>query len=303
MKGCAMTKKRQAAGGIWLWISLGWMLSACGSSVEPAKRDARLQVVASIPPLADFARQIGGDRVHVETLIPGGASPHTYELTPAQLKAVNGARVLVLNGVGLEFWADKVISSAHNPALAVIRVSEGLKILAGDEDSPGGNPHTWLSPQKAALQVEKMRDTFAAVDPAGAAVYRSNAGRFLSELRTLDEDIRTAVAGYSNRRFISFHAAWTYFAVDYGLEEAAVVEQRPGQEPSPAEIAAIIRKAKEIKAKAIFAEPQFSTKAAEVIAEECGARVLLLNPLGEPPDYRYLDMMRNNLRQISEALR
>ena len=262
-----------------------------------------MQVVASILPLADFARQVGGDRVRVEVLIPAGASPHTYELAPAQLKAVSSARVLILNGVGLEFWADKVISAAGNPNLAVVTVSEGIKILAGDEDSPGGNPHTWLSPKNAMLQVEKIRAAFAKADPPGAEIYRQNADGFQRQLRDLDRDIRNAVAGFSSRRFIDFHSAWPYFAADYGLTEAASIESRPGQEPSPAEIAAIIRKAKEMKAKAIFAEPQFSAKAAEAIAEECGARVLMLNPLGQPPEYSYLETMRFDLSQMSLALR
>ena len=286
-----------------LLISLAFILSACSSAVESGKRDTRLPVVASISPLADFARQVGGDRVQVEVLVPAGASPHTFELSPAQLKAVARARVFVLNGVGLEFWADKVISAANNPQLMIVTASEGIKILAGDEDSPGGNPHTWLSPQKAMLQVEKIRAAFANADPAGAEIYRSNADRFLQELRVLDREIRTAVAGFSSRKFVAFHAAWSYFAADYGLEEVGVVERRPGQEPSPVEIGDIIRQVKEIKAKAIFAEPQFSSKAAETIAEETGIRVLLLNPLGRPPDYGYLDLMRFNLSQISLALR
>jgi zinc transport system substrate-binding protein len=259
--------------------------------------------VASILPLADFVRQVGGDRVQVEALVPAGASPHTYELTPSQLIAVTRARVLVLNGVGLEFWADKVISSANNPNLTVVTVSDGLKIIAGDADEAGGNPHTWLSPLNAIQQVDKICEALLETDPAGGEIYRANTERFQRELRALDEDIRKAVAGYSSRRFISFHAAWSYFARDYGLDEAAVIESRPGQEPSPAEIASIVRKAKEIHAKAIFAEPQFSPKAAAAVAEECGARVLLLNPLGQPPDYRYIDMMRYNLSQITQALR
>ncbi len=126
-----------------------------------------MQVVASILPLADFARQVGGDRLRLEALIPAGASPHTYELTPEQLKAVSRAKVLILNGVGLEFWADKVISAAANPDLEVVTASDGIRILAGDEDSPGGNPHTWLSPKNAMVQVEKIRDAFIKADPAG----------------------------------------------------------------------------------------------------------------------------------------
>jgi zinc transport system substrate-binding protein len=288
------------AGFLFLLLSLAF--SACGQSAPYVRSDGKLAVVASILPLADFARQVGGNRIDVVVLVPAGASPHTYEPTPAQLLAVARARVLVLNGVGLEFWAEKVISSAGNPDLKVVTVSEGVKIIAGDPDEPGGNPHTWLSPVNAMRGVEKIRDGLVLADPAGAAVYRANADAYLQELRVLDADIRAAVAGFSSRKFIAFHAAWPYFAADYGLEEVDVIERRPGQEPSPAEVSEIVEKAREIKARAIFAEPQFSIRAANAIAEECGVRVLLLNPLGQPPEYHYIDLMRYNLGQITLAL-
>jgi zinc transport system substrate-binding protein len=241
--------------------------------------------------------------VSVETLIPPGASPHTYELTPTQLQAVSRARVLVLNGVGLEYWADKVISAANNPDLVVVTTSDGLDIIAGAEHAAGGNPHVWLSPLNAIHQVELIRDALIQADPAGAEIYRANADRYIADLRALDRDTREAVDAFSNRKFIAFHAAWVYFARDYELEQAAVIETTPGKEPSPAEVAEIVRMAKAIGAKAIFAELQFSSKAAEVIAEESGAQVLFLNPLGQPPDYRYLDLMRSNLNEMSKALK
>lgn len=286
-----------------LLCALASWMAACGRTREPVTPASGLRVVASIPPIADFARQVGGDRVQVETLVPAGASPHTYEPTPAQLRAVVLARVLVLNGVGLEFWADKVISSADNADLAIVTVSDGMKIIAGDADEPGGNPHTWLNPVNAMLQVEKIRDVFIQADPGGAGAYRANAEKYLEQLRVLDGEIRAEVAGFSSRQFIAFHSAWSYFAGEYGLEEAAVIERSPGRDASPSEIAEIIMKAREIKARAIFAEPQFSARAAETIADECEARVLFLNPLGIPPDYRYVDLMRYNMSQIAEALR
>jgi zinc transport system substrate-binding protein len=271
--------------------------------MTPTANDNRLSVAASLLPLADFARQVGGDRVRVETLIPAGASPHTYELTPAQLQAVSRAHVLVLNGVGLEYWADKVISAANNPDLVVVIASDGLGLIASDEHDSGGNPHVWLSPLNAIHQVELIRDGLIQADPAGAEVYRANADRYIAELRTLDRDTRETVAAFTHRQFIAFHAAWVYFARDYDLEQAAVVETTPGKEPSPAEVAAIVKTARAIGAQAIFAEPQFSSKAAEVIAAESGAQVLFLNPLGQSPDYGYIDLMRYNLGEMSKALK
>jgi zinc transport system substrate-binding protein len=212
----------------------------------------------------------------------------------------------------LEYWADKLISAANNPDLLVVVASEGQEILEGHEHGDegedhghggGGNPHVWLSPRSAMLQVQVIRDALIQKDPERSASYRANAEAFLGELKSLDLEIRDSVAAFSTRRFIAFHAAWAYFARDYGLEQAAVVERTPGHEPSPSEIARIIQTARAIEAKAIFAEPQFSTKAAETIAEESGAKVLFLNPLGLPPENRYLDLMRYNLGEISKALK
>ncbi len=289
--------------GRTLCVLLALAAGPAGARGAPRKPDPPLAVAASILPLADFARHVGGDRVRVEVLVPPGASPHTYEPTPAQLALLSRARVLVLNGVGLEFWADKVVAAAHNPRLIVIRAAAGLPILAGDRDAPGGNPHVWLSPLDAIHQVAAIRDGLARADPAGAEVYRANAERYIAQLEALDAEIRDTVATFRSRAFIAFHPAWVYFARDYGLTQAAVIEASPGREPSPAEIARIIRAAKAIGTRAIFAEPQSPTKAAQVIAEETGARVLLLDSLGRPPDYGYLQTMRYDLSQMAKALR
>jgi ABC-type Zn uptake system ZnuABC Zn-binding protein ZnuA len=289
------------------WIILLFVftlgLSACSAQSSALLSDDDMLVVASILPLADFARQVGGDHVQVETLVPPGASPHTYELTPAQLRSISRARLLVLNGVGLEYWADDIVSAANNPDLVIVNTSEGLTIMAGDEDGIAGNPHVWLSPLNAIHQVEMIRDALIKADPSGKDKYLTNADGYIGELQNLDGEIRQAVSAFSSREFIAFHAAWVYFARDYGLKQAAVIETTPGKEPSPAEVVEIINTARTIGAKAIFAEPQFSSKAAEVIAEESGAQVLFLNPLGQPPDYRYIDLMRNNLSEIGEALK
>jgi len=175
--------------------------------------------------------------------------------------------------------------------------------LAGEPGEQGGNPHVWLSPPDAIHQVEAIRDALIRADPAGAAAYRANAAHYVAELRALDTETRDTVATFRTRAFIAFHPAWAYFARDYGLEQAAVIERAPGREPSPAEIAGVIRTARAIGAKAIFAEPEFPTKAAQVIADETGAKVLLLDTLGRGPSYSYLDTMRYNLAQMARALR
>ena len=301
-----MSKTIRFLSAVLAITTLTWLsLAGCGGrtsqpiDIGPDK----LLIAASIAPLYDFSRQVGGDRVQVEMLVPPGASPHTYELTPAQLQTLSKARVLVLNGIGLEFWADDVVNAVNNPHLIVVDTAQGLTILEGDEDEPGGNPHVWLDPLNAIHQVERIRDALIQADPDGAEVYRANAERYIGELKALDQEIRGRVTTFSSKKFITFHPAWVYFAQRYGLEQAAVIETTPGKEPSPAEVAQIVKTAQVIGARAIFAEPQFSPKAAEVIAAESGAEVLFLNPLGDPPDFRYVDMMRRNLAEMEKALK
>jgi len=287
-----------------LLLGLAW-----GCGLPTLEKPGRLTVLASILPLADFVRQVGGDRVTVELLVPPGASPHTYEPTPAQLKALARARLLVLNGAGLEFWADKLVGAAGNPNLLVVRTAEDLALIVDDEHAHRGhqhgpgNPHVWLSPLCAMHQVEKIRDALVSADPENADYYRANAARYLTELRALDAEMRARIGAFSRRKFVALHGAWVYLARDYGLEQAAVVEKIPGQEPSPADVAAVVRTVRAAGAGAVFAEPQLPSKAAEAIAAEAGVPVLFLEPLGVPPEYRYLDTMRHNLAQLEKALR
>lgn len=289
---------------VLLWLILIGV-AACGGETESlSAAPGRMLVVASIAPLADFVQQVGGDHVQVITLVPPGASPHTYELTPAQAEQVARASLLVLNGVELEYWADKLVQSAGNPSLIVVDTSKGIEIMAVEASGTGGNPHIWLDPRNAIVQVEHIREALLRVDPAHADNYRAKAKRYSAELWELDREISNEVATWSSRQFIAFHPAWVYFARRYGLEQAAVIERSPGREPSPAEVARIVETARRIKAKAIFAEPQFSSKAAQTIAEESGAQVLFLDPLGSSlDDPSYLSLMRYNLSQMAEALR
>lgn len=301
----------------WLRLLLplglaGLLLGACNGAAPASSAGSAAPVLAaaSIPPLADLVRQVGGERVEVVTLVPPGASPHTYEPTPAQMRRLSQARVLFLNGVGLEFWADKAVDAAANPNLRVVVLSAGLPVLQ-EEESPTedghahtqGNPHLWLNPRLAMRYVERIRDALSEVDPDGAVAYHANAARYLDELARLDAEIRQTVATFRTREVVVFHPAWTYFCAEYGLHIAAVVEESPGKEPTPQDIAAVVAALRRAQAGALFAEPQLPPHVAEAIAAEAGVPVLYLDPLGGVPGREtYLDLMRYNLRQLAQAL-
>ena len=296
-------------------VLVTFSVGGCGG--RPVPGAGKVKVAVSIAPLADLAQQVGGEQVTVSTLIPPAASPHTYEPTPAQVREVAEADVLALVGLGFEFWAEDLIESAANPDLVVVYTSEGIEVVHEEDEHEGeehevGNPHVWLDPRRAMVQVRHLGDALIEADLAHKAEYEANSGAYLAQLEALDEEIAAQVATWSSREFIAFHPSWVYFAQRYGLMQAAVVERTPGREPSPAELAEIIETARRIGAKAIFAEPQFSPKAAETIAAESGAQVLFLNPLGGPlrqaqdeaeGPTSYLEMMRYNVAQMEKALK
>lgn len=258
---------------------------------------AAIPVAVSIPPLADFVRGIGGGHVEVEVLVPPGANPHTYELKPSQMLYLSRARLLVVVGLGLEYWLEDVVSAAGNPHLEVVVASRGIEPIDTD-------PHVWLDPLLSVIMVANIRDALVGVDPGNRLDYEVNAAIYINGLLELHREIEARVATWSHREFVSLHPAWTYFARRYGLRQVAVIEPVPGREPSPREVAGIVEEMKELGVRAIFAETQLPLKVARVIAAETGAKVVLLDPLGGTPGREgYSDLMRYNLARMQEALR
>ncbi len=287
--------------------------AGCNGPSRETKSEGKLLVVASIAPMADFARRVGGDRAEVEQLVPTGASPHTFEPNPRQMMSLAKADVFVLNGHGLEFWADKAISAAGNPKLRVVDTSAGIQDAVQDElEHPGetdghhahpqGNPHFWLDPMLAIKQVDAITAAYCGADPKGKAVYESNAKAFKAEITQLDATIRASVAKFQSKDFVAQHPAWIYFARRYGLRQVAVIEESPGKEPTTAYLRKMVDAVRKSKARAIFAEPQLSAKAAEIIGAETGTKVLLLDPLGAPPHEDYISNMLYNVGVMGEGL-
>ncbi|MBN1233125.1 MAG: zinc ABC transporter substrate-binding protein [Candidatus Coatesbacteria bacterium] len=276
----------------------------------------KLIVVASIAPYHDFAKQIGKDRIEAYLIIPSGESPHTFNPRPSQQKLIAKADLLIINGLGLEYWLDKMVDAAENKNLVVLKAAEGFPIITDlhhnhehlnettHEEKENkhkhdmGNPHLWLNPVYAISIVDKIKDTLKEADPVNGSFYSSNAEAYKLKLKELDKEIREKAKKWQTKDFITFHPSFEYFAREYGLNQVAVIEEIPGKEPTPRELKEIIDKVKKTKAKAIFAEPQFPAAIVKSIADETGIRVATLNPLPE----NYLEGMKENLRQLEKAL-
>ncbi len=292
------------------------------SSKEVEQENDRIVVVTSIFPLADIISQVGGEHVDVKFLVQPGQSPHTFEPLPADMKVLSDADIVALVGFGFEFWADKMLSSVQNKNVKRIQFSDHVKPIMGEarehgheddsghegehEDEMEANPHYWLSPRRAMIVVSVIKDALIEKAPENSGYFSEKADDYILELKKLDGELTVHSKALAGRKFIAFHSAWDYMAKDYGLEQAGVIQEFPGKEPAPEQLARIVDKARALKAKAIFAEPQLNSKTADVIAKEAEIKVAILDPLGGPgvPGRdSYLKLMRYNLGEMRKALR
>lgn len=285
------------------------LFSAAGAYAE------KINIVVSIYPLRDIAKQVGGDMVNVDFIVPPGASPHTFEPTPSDMKKITNAKALVIIGSGLEFWAERAIRAAGRKELKVIVLSKGMPLIheshthghaetghAGDM----ADPHIWLDPILAKEITGRITAALIEMDSAHRAFYEKRSAEFSKELTALDARTAEAVRGFKTKEYVTFHAAWNYFSKRYGLRVAEVIEESPGKEASPKHLARIVKHIKQSGSKVVFAEPQFNPKMAEVIAKEAGAQVLFLDPYGGP-DIKgrdtYIGLMNYNLSTLEKAMR
>lgn len=276
----------------------------------------RLKVVATFSILGDLARNVGGDRADVITLVGRNSDIHVYSPTAADAQSVRNARLLIVNGLGLEGWLPRLIESSGSKANVVV-VSNGVaprKIDAGEllsrqRESGSLDPHAWQSVANAAIYVANIRDAMTAADPANATIYKANADAYLAILKRLDHGIRDAVAQIppDRRKVISTHAAFGYFAAAYGITFLAPQGVSTDSEPSARDIAGLITQIKTEKIPAVFLENISDPRLIRQIASESGAAVggtlysdSLTDADGEAPTY--IELMEHNVRTIVSAL-
>jgi len=277
---------------------------------------ARLKVVATFSILGDLARNVAGDRADVVTLVGSNSDIHVYTPTAADAQSVRSARLLIVNGLGLEGWLPRLIESSGSKA-SVVTASNGVAPRKIDADEllsrhhePGSpDPHAWQSVANAAIYVANIRDAMAAADPANADIYKANADVYLAILTRLDQDIRNAVAQIppERRKVISTHAAFGYFAAAYGIAFLAPQGVSTDSEPNARDIASLITQIKSEKIPAVFLENISDPRLIRQIASESGAAVggtlysdSLTDADGEAPTY--IELMGHNIKTIVSAL-
>ncbi|MCP2506480.1 MAG: metal ABC transporter substrate-binding protein [Nitrosopumilus sp.] len=279
---------------------------------------SKLQVVTSANFLYEFTQTIGNEIIDVSLLVPMGVDPHDWEPTIRDTERLQRANMIIINGIGYEHWIDSLDTSGYQGI--IVDTSDG--ILIDDEkhddekhddekhddekhdDEKHGNldPHIWLNPVYAQLQVKNIANALSNSDPENKKYYQSNAEIYITELDSLDSKIRNDL---SNCRtdFITFHNAFSYFSKEYGLTQHTIISSNDSHgEVTPKTLENIISLAKELNIKVIFAEESTSIKTSQVIADEIGGKVLVLSPLEITSTSNYISKMNQNLENLQEAL-
>ena len=286
-----------------------------------------LRVFASVVPIQEFVKQIGGKNVDARAMVRPGFNPHTYDPTPQQISALAGAVLYVRTGVPFErAWMARIRSA--NPAMRILDARDGIELLelkAHDHDAHGHedkhdpqtthdsqdeygsygaddhghqeqDPHVWTSPTLVQHMVGRIRDMLSELAPAHAEEFARNHDAFVAELGVLDAELHERLNPLPNRRFMVFHPAWGYFADNYGLAQVPI--EREGKEPGARALATLIGQAKREKIKVVFVQPQFDRRSAQQVAQAIGGVVIAVDPLAAG----YVNNLREVGRQFAEAL-
>lgn len=322
-----LTRRLAVAGALALGLSLPFALPAAAQDAAP-----KIPVVASFSILGDLVKEVGGDRVAVTTLVGPNGDAHVFQPAPADAKKVAAAQIVFVNGLGFEGWIDRLVKASGTKAEIVVATKgitpremadededdhaaqghkdhDHAKKGEHDHDHGGIDPHAWQSVANAEIYVANIRDALIAADPAGKAAYEANASAYTAKLEALDAQVKAAMAAIpeSRRRIITSHDAFGYFGAAYGIEFIAPQGVSTESEASAKDVARIIRQIKAENIPAVFMENISDPRLVKRIAKETQAKIggeLFSDALSDDkgPASTYIDMMKNNITQLSSAL-
>ncbi|KFM17243.1 Zinc-binding protein AdcA [Marine Group I thaumarchaeote SCGC AAA799-P11] len=277
--------------------------------------DSKLKVISSFYPLHEFSQNIGQDKIDAALLTPIGVEPHDWEPTIRDVQQMESSDLIIINGIGFETWVESL--EENNFSGTIVDTSNGILIKTIDESDEEheeeseedshdehalGDPHIWLNPVLAKIQVQNIANAFSNSDPENRDFYQTNAAAYIKQLDSLDSKIRTDLSTCTND-FIAFHDAFSYFADEYGLTQHTILSlSDPHGDVSARTLEKVISEARDLNIKVIFSEEAVNHKTSEIIANEIGGKVLILSPLEVVEDGTYISKMNDNLENLKEAL-
>ena len=300
-----------------LLVALAMFIVGCGG--EKQSVSDKLQVAASFYPMAEFARNVAGDKAEVFVLVPDGAEAHDWEPSPSDLSRLGKSQVFVYNGV-VEPWAKQALTALSERKILAVQTGLGLYERAGetheeehhhhDHGCAHGkqDPHVWISPKKAIKQVERITAVLCEADAKNAKYYQDNSAKYVEQLKALDIQLTNLAKNAPRKVFVTAHAAFGHLADDYGLKQLAVNGLSPHAEPTPADLQRLIKVVKEENVRYVFFETLTDPKLAKLVADETGAEISVLDPLeglneeGRKNKLDYLQIMQRNIHNLQIAL-
>lgn len=275
----------------------------------------KTRIIATFYPLAEFSRMAGGDAVEVSSIVPSGIEPHEYEPTPRDLISIERADIFVMNGAGMDPWAERLAPALREKGVIVIDASRSVSLLAAEEHEGEGagdqgayDPHFWLDPVFSAGIVGSIRNALSEKDPARAEAHESSTAEALSELAALEAEYRSTLSSCLRDEVITSHNAFAYLSRRYGFSVHPISGISPETEPSAGRMAELVDLAKKENIRYIFFETLVSPKVSETLAREIGADTLVFDPIEglSAEDIAagkdYFSVMRENLANLSKAL-
>jgi zinc transport system substrate-binding protein len=288
--------------------------------IDPDLSGGELLITASFYPLTEFAQAVGGQVVRVQNITPTGVEPHDFEPSPQDLVSLYNSQALIYNSVGFEPWIDKVKDDLIDEGVVLVDASKSIKLLEASEDDHDNeeeedgfendeyDPHVWLDPNLAIIQVENIKNALIELDPANASYYEQNARNYQNQLKVLDAEFQAGLATCATREIVTSHNAFQYLAKRYNLEVESISGLSPDEEPSPRRMAEITEFVRKNNVKYIFFETLVSPRLAETIAKETGAETIVFNPIEGltvqelEMGKNYLSTQRDNLSALQKAL-
>ncbi len=263
----------------------------------------KLQAISSFYPLYEFAQKVGQDQVNVQLLVPEGVEPHDWEPTIQDVQQMQRSDLIIINGLGFENWVGNLEEMKYQGI--VVDTSAGIIQNENEKnlDFPSqGDPHIWLNPNSAKIQVQTIADAFSKLDPKNNKFYQKNAQNYIFELDKLDSKIRNDLSTCS-RDFIAFHDAFSYFAYEYDLNQHTIISSTdPHATPTAKTLENIINTSRDLEIKIIFTEDTTDPRISNIVANEIGGKILVLSPLEISGNGNYISRMTEHLDNLKEAL-
>ena len=263
---------------------------------------SKLQVISSFYTLHEFSQNIGQEKVDVTLLVPVGVEPHDWGPTIKDVQRMQKSDLIIINGIGFENWVDNLEETDYQGV--IVDTSNGILVRNLDQEqiNSSGDPHIWLNPVYAKIQVQNIANAFSNSDPDNQQYYQSNAAQYIEQLDLLDLKIRNKLSKCTYD-FIAFHDAFSYFADEYNLNQHTIISSNsPHGEATAKTLEEVISTSRELNIKVIFSEENVNTRTSEIIANEIGGKVLVLSTLEIFSDGTYISKMTENLSNLEEAL-